>query len=64
MPDYVIWSTRLGGWVSVSGGTSDWKEARKFKYVDALSFCHKQRDHMKAPICFPVAVADLERLSQ
>lgn len=58
----LIWSTRLGGWVSVSGGTSEWKEARKFDEADALAFCKKQKDHLGTPVCFPVPLYLIEAL--
>jgi hypothetical protein len=59
---YLIWSIRLGAWLSASGGTSDWKLARKFEEAAAITFCSSQSDPDGNLSAFPVPLYLIESL--
>ncbi len=61
-PTYIIWSIRLGGWISRSGGgSSDWKDAREFTHDEAIVYCKKQKSEA-AVVSFPVNLDDVRSI--
>lgn len=59
----LIWSIRLGGWVSVSGATSDWTQAKQFDEAKAVEYCKRQKDGLGVFQSFPVPLYLIESLS-
>lgn len=64
-PIYLIWSIRLAGWISRSGGSSsDHRDAREFDLDEAIIYCRKQRDGQGNFISFPVSLDNVRAISE
>ena len=60
----LIWSIRLGGWVSASGGAiSDHTLAKQFDEAKAIEFCNRQKDGQGVIQSFPVPLYLIETLT-
>ena len=59
----LIWSIRLGGWVSASGAISDHTLAKQFDEAKAIEFCNRQKDGQGVIQSFPVHLYLIETIT-
>lgn len=61
---YILWSGRMGGWLTASGTyASQMKEAKTFGREAMLIMCRRHMNNGFAEFgLIPIAVADLEEL--
>lgn len=63
--EYVLWSTRAGGWLTAGAQySSELSEAERFTHAKALDRCKIHRGGLSQFGLVPVAIEDLEVLSK
>lgn len=59
-PDFILWSATMGGWFTKSATySSEYRDAQRFTFKDALSLIHAHRRDGRLGL-IPVRVEDVE----
>jgi hypothetical protein len=56
---YVLWHTQRQGWVSATGTSTNFDDAKKFDGTEAFKYCERHVSHEQVPGVVPVLVADI-----